>query len=166
MSNSSLPIEKKNVISAFKQADPKGKLLLENLFGKELFSSKITDRIKTWEDAAAERNLDPIESLPFKHAFKNSFEIAANAFFMLDVIASVLNENIILDWTNSDQKKWYCWFNNYKEGSGFSFDASSYVWTNANTLGGARLCVHSKELAEYFGTQFLPIFNQFLNPIK
>lgn len=162
-----LTITHANAKKAFNKADAKGKELLTDLLGKDFFNQKITDRIKTWEDAAEHQGLDPVDSLPFSEP-ENSFETATNAFFKLDVIATVLNEGTILDWTNDQQQKWYPWFNNYKPGSGFSFDATNCGWayTGTCTSGGARLCVHSSELAKYFGTQFLSILNDFLNPIK
>lgn len=148
----------------YPKADVVLKLWLQETFGKEHFTAKITDRIKTWEDAAAEKGLHPIDSLPFKTP-TNSSQEATNAFFMLDIIADVLRQGVVLDWTNSSQKKWYAWFNNYKPGSGFSFHGTDYGWTSTHASGGARLCVDTSEKAEYFGKQFLPLFNKFLNPI-
>lgn len=141
------------------------KTMLEDSFGKESLKLKVTERIKTWEDAANEMGIDPVTSPPFPIPV-GSFENAANAFFKLDVIATVLLEGVVLDWTNSDQRKYYAWFNNYKPGSCFSFGGSGCGWTAANSRGGARLCVDTAEKAEYFGRQFIDIFNQFLNPNK
>ena len=155
---------KANAFQEYNDADEKGKQTLKNIFGEQFFLS-IMDRIKTWEDAAKDHGIDPVMSIPFLKPI-NTFQEATNAFFKLDVIATVLNEGVVLDWANENQKKWYCWFNNYKPGSGFSFHATYYDWSRTITYGGARLCVHSQELAKYFGTQFLSIFNQFLNPTK
>ena len=141
------------------------KTMLEDSFGKESLKLKVTERIKTWEDAANEMGIDPVTSPPFPIPV-GSFQEAANAFFKLDVIATVLLEGVELDWTNEDQYKYYAWFNNYKPGSGFSFYDTSYDWTSTNAGGGARLCVDTAEKAEYFGCQFIDIFNQFLNPNK
>jgi len=161
----SLQIDGPTAKKLFTTAAPEFKKMLTERFGEKYFSFKITDKIKTWEDAAAEYGIDPVKDLPYSKPM-NSFQEAANAFFKLDIIATVLNEGVILDWADENQKKWYAWFNNYQPGSGFSFNGTSYGWTGADTTGGARLCVHSEELARYFGKQFLPIFNQFLNPNK
>lgn len=124
----------------------------------------IIERLKTWEDFAAEAGIHPVESLPFKHDFKTPRQEATNAFFQLDVIAGVLREKVVLNWKDSNQRKWYCWFHNYKKGSGFSFIDARYGWAGTRTHGGARLCVDTEEKAEYFGNQFLDIWNKFLNP--
>lgn len=154
-----------NARKMYPSACPEIKTMLEDSFGKKIFSEKIIDRIKTWEDAAEEMGIDPGTSLPFPIPV-GSFQNAANAFFKLDVIATVLLEGVVLDWTNSNQYKYYPWFNKYKPGSGFSFDDSLCGWTFTRTLGGARLCLDTAEKAEYFGRQFIDIFNQFLNPNK
>lgn len=124
---------------------------------------KIIDRIKTWEDAAKEAGIDPLD-LPFKNDSKTARQEAVNAFYQLDVIAEVLRKGVVLDWTDSDQIKWYPWFYDYRPGSGFSFDAPGYEWSLTATYGGARLCVDTKEKAVFFGTQFLSIWNKFQNP--
>lgn len=146
-------------------ATPEIKMLLEENFDKKVLAGNIMDRIKTWEDAAAEYGIDPVTSLPYQSPVNNR-QVAANAFFVLDVIAEVLREGVILDWTNDQQQKWYCWFNKYNSGSGFSFGGTAYDWSFTNTNGGARLCVDTQDKAKYMGTQFLSIFNQFLNPIN
>lgn len=145
-------------------ATPEFKEMLIDSFGKEFFSQKITDRIKSYEDACADLGLDP-EDLPFKNP-KNNRQEADNAFHMLDVITESLLEGKKLDWEDSDQRKWYPVFNNYSSGSGFRFLGSNYVWSHSLADGGARLCVDTQEKADYSGNQFLPIWNKFLNPNK
>lgn len=159
-----IQIKKENALAAYKNADKKTKELLENLFGKSLLYTNIMDRIKSFEDACEVVGADP-EDLPYKNP-KNAREEAVNAFHMLDIISEALLEGKVLDWTDSDQPKYYPWFNNYKPGSGFRFNATTYVWTYALASGGARLCLDTEEKAKYFGTQFLDIWNKFQNPNK
>lgn len=160
-----LQIDERTARALYPTAADNFKVMLEDKFGKENLYQKVTDRIKTWHDAAKVKGIDPVDSLPFIKPL-NTFQEAANAFFMLDIIADVLNEGTVLDWANSNQKKWYAWFNNYQPGSGFSFYVTDCDWATTTSGGGARLCLHSQELAHYFGTQFLPLFNKFLNPVK
>lgn len=50
-----LNVDKKNVLKAWREADNKGKQMLENLYGKEIFANQnVMDRIKTFEDAMEE----------------------------------------------------------------------------------------------------------------
>lgn len=142
------------------------KALLQDRFGDKPLQVNIIDQIKNWEDAANIAGIDPIRSLPFTGSNLSSRQKAANAFFKLDVIAEVLREGIVLDWANDNQQKWYSWFNNYSTGAGFSFGASGFGWSYARAGGGARLCVDTQEKAKYFATQFLDIFNEFLNPLN
>lgn len=127
------------------------------------YEQKITDRIKSYEDACDDLGLEPVESLPFENP-KNNRQESANAFHMLDVITESLMEGKRLDWEDAGQRKWYPVFNDYSSGSGFRFLRSDIGWTA--TRGGARLCVDTEEKADYLGTQFLSIWNKFLNPIK
>ena len=158
-----IDIIKEQAILTYSTADSNTKASLEKIFGESFFLP-ITERIKTWEDAAAAFGVHPVNSLPFINP-KNSFQEATNAFFQLDIIAQVLSEGKILDWTNRDQYKWYPCFNNYY-GAGFRFYDSRCAWACARADGGARLCLPTEALANYFGTQFLPTWNKFLNPNK
>lgn len=160
-----LILDEKNAKALFGNADKDFKQMLIDTFGEEFFSQKITDRIKTFEDACQDNGLDPHDVLPF-HKPTNARQEAANAFAKLDIISESLLEGARLDWTDSSQQKWYPWFNNYQPGSGFRFDGALCGWTYAGTFGGARLCVDTQEKARYFGTQFLEIWNKFLNPNK
>lgn len=155
---------KKEIADQYGSADEKTKKVLDLIFGSKFFLP-VHDRIKTWEDAAAEKGLDPVNSLPFIKPMDTRQE-AANAFFMLDVIAEIICEGETLDWSNSDQRKWFPVFNDYTSGSGFRFDDSSYIWSVSSAKGGARLCVPTKEKADYFGKQFIDLWNKFLNPNK
>jgi len=109
--------------------------------------------------------LDPDEALPYASP-KNNREEAANAFVMLDIISQALLENAKLDWSNTDQKKWFPYFNGDSSGAGFRFYDTLCDWAGTFAGGGARLCVDTQEKAKYFGTQFLSIWNKFLNPNK
>ena len=129
------------------------------------YEQKIIDRIKSYEDACEDLGIDPVEDLPFKNA-KNNRQEAANAFHMLDLITESLMEGKRLDWEDANQAKWDPVFNKYNSGSGFRFLVSSNGWTAASAAGGARLCVDTQEKSNYLGTQFLAIWNKFLNPIK
>ena len=151
---STLTIEKKNALTAYKEADDKGKTLLSNLFGKEVFSQKITDRIKTWEDVCAEADVDP-DSDDFTEGEEDEI-----AYRKLKLIAKVLNEGWRLNWNNNSQYKWYPWF--YMNRPGFRFGGSDSYYSVASTAGGSRLCFSSRELSDYAANTFLKIYTQLM----
>ena len=137
------------------------KLIIILMLGAEHFNQKITDRIKSYEDACDEST----GPLPYPCP-KNDRQEAVNAFYMLDVIAKKLLDGVVLDWANDNQSKWYPVFDRYSSGAGFQFFDSLYVWTYTSASGGARLCLDTKEKSDYFGTQFLGIWNKYLKPHK
>jgi len=102
----------------YADAEECDKKALSEIFGAKFFNGKIIDRINSFEDAAKELGLAP--TLPFPNA-GSARELATNAFYQLDVIAEALREGNELDWANSNQKKWFAWFNDYTPGSGFRF---------------------------------------------
>lgn len=158
-----LRIEKQDAIKAHMESGAKGKKLLENLFGEEIFQKEITDRVKTYQDAWRELALqghDPVR-LPFPDP-KTSDEKAANAFIKLTIIARVLNEGWAPDWTNGNQPKYYPWFKINPSGSGLSFYDTGYWCTFTTTA--SRLCYKSRELAAYAGKQFEDLYNEYLSP--
>lgn len=152
-----LQISKKNAINAYKKADAIGKVLLSDLLGKENLSQKITDQVKTFEDACEILGEPP--KLPYPDP-SNPEEQAINATKKLFVIARALNEGWEPDWTNYSEAKYVPWFE-YKSGAGFSF--SVYYYWFASTHVGSRLCYKNRELAEYAGSQFKKEYNQFLS---
>jgi hypothetical protein len=151
----SLPNAKK----AFNDADAKGKTLLKNLLGEDVFNGKITDLVKTYEDACELLSLDPTKILPWTQP-QDDEQIADNAFRKLVTIAKALNEGWKPDWTNNNEWKYWPWFKVSASGVGFS--CSRYVTSRADTSLGSRLCYKTSELAEYAGTQFEAIYNEFL----
>ena len=125
-------------------------------------SSKVTDRIKTFEDACRELQINPGEKL----ILQNQVSVLANdlksilAYAKLIIIARALNEGWVPDWSDSNQYKYYPWLE-YKSGVGFSYGGC--VVDNALSCVGSRLCFKSKELAKYAAEQFGEIYNEFFN---
>ena len=153
-----LTIEKQNALKAHSEANDKGKTLLENLFGKKVFQKKVTDRIKTYEDACEELGISPSN---WHISFVKDEAGDANsiiAFGKLQIIARALNEGWQPNWDNSGEYKYYPWF--YMSPSGFRYN----VCANDCTFSfvGSRLCFKSKELAIYAGQQFLSLYKDFM----
>ena len=150
-----LQISKTNVLKAFKNAKAEGKDLLSDLFGKEVLSGKITDRIKTFADACEAVREDPNQS---KFNTGSADDIA---YQRLKVVVRALNEGWTPDWNNSNQYKWYPWF--YLDKPGFRFYGAGYAYAYSHATCGSRLCFSSEELAKYAANQFLDLYKDFLS---
>jgi hypothetical protein len=144
-----LQISKETAIAVYKTASEDGKKLLETLFGKEnLIPEKITDRVKTYEDACEVLAVDPNAGY-----FGTPDEIA---YFQMKRIVRALNEGWTPDWNNDNERKWSPWF--YLNSPRFRFSASYYGVARAYTAGGSRLCFKTEELSTYAAKQFLEIY--------
>ena len=120
-------------------------------------SGKVTDRLKTVEDAFNEVGLD------YK-IFKTNAENCGlsddeMAYCILKIIAKALNEGWTPNWEDSNERKYYPWFE-YKKGSGFVYHCVDY-WSTLTDVG-SRLCFKNAELAKYAATQFIEVYNRFL----
>lgn len=149
-----LKIDKKNALKLYPKANEEFKTMLEDTFGKNFFSGKITDRVKTFEDACDIASEDPNDE-KFKSGTPDEI-----AYKKLKVIARALNEGWTPDWSNSSEYKYYPWL---EYNSGFGFSRYGYVRSTTATSVGSRLCFKSSELAKYAGTQFQSIYNDFFN---
>ena len=152
-----LQIEDSKARILYKTATPEFKEILEDSFGKEFFSGKITDRIKTYEDACTELGEKPLNESELKSFGFTPDEIN---YRKLKTVIKVLNEGWVPDWTNGNQAKWYPYFR--LSSGAFGFGATSCDRSNANAGDGSRLCLSSAELATYAGKQFVDIFKGFM----
>ncbi|MGE0636014.1 MAG: hypothetical protein AB7G44_03495 [Bacteroidia bacterium] len=154
-----ITINQANAMKAHKEADKTTKKLLETLLGTELFSQKITDRVKTFQDALDIVGASDNQKILLDYNGVDKDMLAAKAFLQLTIIAKALNEGWTPDWTDTSQYKYYAWFT-HKSGSGLS--SYVYVYSLSNTTVGSRLCFSSSELATYAGQQFENIYRDFL----
>lgn len=155
-----LQIKQDSLLAAFRNAGKEGKQVLSDLFGKQVaLYDNITDRVKSFEDACQvlgiSTNVPEVKGLPRKH------QKAIIANYKLIVIAEALNEGWKPNWQDSDEYKYYPWFdmsNPAGVGCSATFDAASYTGANI----GSRLCLKNRELAIYFGQTFTDLFNDSL----
>jgi hypothetical protein len=152
-----LQIDEANARKLYPTASKEWKTTLEDTFGKEFFSQKITNRMKTWEDICDELDIDPINSLPFKKA-KDKTEKYLNACFKISKISEVLNEGEKLDFNNSSTYKYYPYFQ--RKGSVWLVDSCSYYDFFTDLCFGSYY--KNYELALYAGNQFLDIYSDYL----
>lgn len=155
-----LQIKQDSLLAAFRNAGKEGKQVLSDLFGKQVaLYDNITDRVKSFEDACQvlgiSTNVPEVKGLPRKH------QKAIIANYKLIVIAEALNEGWKPNWQDSDEYKYYPWFDmSNPAGVGFSDANNTASITNAHV--GSRLCLKNRELAIYFGQTFTDLFNDSL----
>lgn len=176
-----ISINKENVLNAYKQATKEQKALLENMFGKEMFQSKnIIERVKTFEDAVAILGENHTLVKEYFGVVYNNIVITKNliAYLKLRIIVAALNEG----WNpkfDGDECRYYPWFYIYtkKEYEELNDDEKKecrvvgrsnigiYVHcasTYLSTRSGSQLAFKTRELAEYFGKQFIDIWSDYL----
>lgn len=155
-----LQIKQDSLLAAFRNAGKEGKQVLSDLFGKQVaLYDNITDRVKSFEDACQvlgiSTNVPEVKGLPRKH------QKAIIANYKLIVIAEALNEGWKPNWQDSDEYKYYPWFDmSNPAGVGYSNATHTASFTTANF--GSRLCLKNRELAIYFGQTFTDLFNDSL----
>lgn len=145
-----LTIDDKDAKKLYPTASTEFKTVLESTFGKDFFSDKITDRVKSFEDACEVLGIDPHQ------VWIDGEDNDEVAYKSLKVIVKALNEGWTPDWNNSNQPKYYPWF---ELKGGFRLYDVSYYCGVSNV--GSRLCFKSRELATYAATQFEDLYKQF-----
>lgn len=106
-------------------------------------TEKITDRVKTFEDACEVLGVYPNTTLHVTDKLKT--------------IVTALNEGWTPDWQSNEYKYTIYW---KEENSRFVF-YDCLFWCR-NTSVGSRLCFKSSALAQYCATQFEDLWNEFL----
>lgn len=155
-----LQIKQDSLLVAFRNAGKEGKQVLSDLFGKQVaLYDNITDRVKSFEDACQvlgiSTNVPEVKGLPRKH------QKAIIANYKLIIIAEALNEGWKPNWQDSDEYKYYPWFDmSNPAGVGYSYTYNAASYSTASV--GSRLCLKNRELAIYFGQTFTDLFNDSL----
>jgi hypothetical protein len=143
---------------------------------KEVIS--ITDRVKTYEDACKILEVEPRNF--------DGMEKDEIAYLKMKTIVKALNEGWYPKFT-TDEYRWFPWYYLYTQkeidrmsqdkresvvlwGGGASSGAlcglasanSVNGWSSATAAFGSRLALKNRELARYFGTQFIGIIVDFV----
>ncbi|OPC53459.1 hypothetical protein [Elizabethkingia bruuniana] len=153
-----LEITQEAAVKAYSEASKNGKLLLENLFGKNVFLVDIKERIKSIEDAINELGENDDEVIVLR-----ALEVAGISNHILYtqwlvVITKALNEGWEPDWGNGQWDKWFNWFNMPSKNGRFSFYCSNYQYSVS--VCASRLCFKSKDLAQYAAKQFINTYEK------
>lgn len=123
---------------------------------------KITDKVKSFEDACKHLGLNP-NDLPVVYMLPEKDRKSIIAFYKLTIIIRALNEGWEPDWSNWDEWKYYNRFYVEKgedqRSSGFRYYDTDYASTGTRT--GSRLCCGTHDDAEYIGKQFKDLYNDY-----
>lgn len=119
--NKNLEISRENVIAAYDNTDDAGRKLLEHLFGKEVFTKGITERVKTFEDACAVLG-DENQFVLLYNVFINEFSVTKHiqsdkdvlTYLKLLIITAALNEGWEPQFTE-DECRYYPFFEFYTQ---------------------------------------------------
>ena len=187
--NKELKISAEVALAAYNNTDANGRELLEHLFGKDIFHPKyVRDRIKTFDDAFHAIG-DKHELVKDYKNLIVCYCIPKDiiAFAKLRIIAEALNEG----WKptfKDGECRYYPWFYIYTKKEyeeldedekkecrvvyrSFSSASASGGVVYASVGGassysdagyGSRLSFKTREIAEYFGKQFIDIWAEFL----
>ena len=152
-----LQIDEKKARKLYKTASAEFKAALDDTFGKEFFSGEITTRIKTYEDACAELEEVPVN---VDDMLSRGFTMDEINYRKIKTITRALNEGWNPDYTCTNQKKWFPWFQ--VSSSGFVYRDTYFGYSDANAGSGSRLCFKSSDLAAYAGKQFIELYKDFI----
>lgn len=158
-----LEITETAALQAYAEADNEGKKLLRNLFKGQLAVGKITERINTLDDlmeAGTTKDRQKIRAYLFE---TDPHERADLADGIIPIISRVLNEEWVPNWDNSNESKYYPYFE-MRLGSGFSYVNSNCAY--ASSYVGSRRVFQSAEIAMHAGTKFLAVYKDAFSPVK
>lgn len=161
---------------AYSVADEKTKPVLEALFGKEAVkperSKDVRDRIKSYEDACEELGMPVVTDW-------GDMKIDEIAYAKLKTIVWALNEGWVPDWEDSDQYKYWVWFNmsdlnewysrvvarscdSSSSNGGVAYAVANYDSTVTHSNYGSRLALKTRDLAVYCGNTFASLWAEYL----
>lgn len=148
MENKELKINAENALKAYKSADSNGRLILEQLFGEELFNPKnIMDRVKTFEDAmnelGSEHKLVTLyESFMKDIPEKDDFDNDVASYLKLRIVVAALNEGWEPQFTE-DEYRWYPYF--------YLYTKEEYNRLNEDEKKKCRVVGRSHSIASVYG---------------
>lgn len=123
-------------------------------------------KIESFEIGCEKLGLDPGKCLPDVSNVPERFRASITAHVKLCIITEAANEQKQFDWNDSDQEKWYPWFDLEKDEdinpSAFRFVVTCYDLTYAFAGGGSRLCFFSDEDATYHGQQHVDLYRELM----
>lgn len=141
----------------YPSAAPELKAILDNSYTKGFFSTKITERVFSFEDACRETGRDPNDR------FFSECRPHENAVRKIEYVAEVLNEGVKLSYKNSNQEKWRVYVVWDDKIASFRLSAVFYGHPGTHAGLGSRTAFANRGLAEHFAKYFMPLINESLS---
>lgn len=153
-----LKMDEQTARRLYPTAVPEFKAILEESFGKEKFSQKITDRVQGWQDILSISGVDP-RTMQLRPG-ETDDELANRE---CKLISAVYNEGEILDAKNTNQRKWFVYGKVVEDStkpSGLSlvFDVCD-CWRTTSIVG-VRLCFKELCLAIDAFNKFTSVYER------
>jgi hypothetical protein len=115
--------------------------------------------VKSFEEACEKLGIDPTK-LPTVKGLSPRYQKRLIADYKLSVIADALREGKDVDYTDTDKYKYFPVFSvqaSEDKPSGFGLSSDYYDgWASVSSVG-VRLCFPNRDLAKYFGKQFIEL---------
>lgn len=154
-----LQISENKAMELYKNGSDELRIVLEESFGKEFFQRKITDRIKTYEDACTELDIYPLDEIELMKLGLIKHDIA---YQKLATVVKALNEGWTPNICDSSVCRWYPSFKINDSPFSFAFNSSNYAASVMDAGSGSRLCLKDNKLSDYCGKQFIDLWKQYL----
>jgi len=142
-----LQVTKENALKAHKEANDKGKSLLENLFGKKTFQADVTKRVFTVQDACEDTGDD------YSTLYDNCKDEYEKAEVSIKVFAKAMRQG---------QPENKCFYYPYFYGSGGGFSCRGYYNDLVYAFVGSRLRVFTPEQAAHMGKCLVEEYKTYL----
>jgi hypothetical protein len=153
-----LELDEKTAKEIFTEASDAIKTILIKNFGDKCFRKTDFKDFKSFEDLCQASRTTEVE---FNRKWvPTQFDPSTIAFEKLKILTRAYNQDWPFDAYNTNQKKWYPWFEVLSSGFGFSFTV--YICDGADSDVGSRLCFESEEKAIHAGKNFTRLFEEFI----
>lgn len=119
-------------------------------------------KITSFEEACKALNIEPI--VPDFSAVPEQHRKALEAHYKLVIIAEAVNEGWKPDWDDTDQYKYYPWFDveaDEEQTSGSALSFLGYYCADSYAGVGSRLAFKNSDIAKYMGTQFKELYEDY-----
>ncbi len=118
-------------------------------------------RVSSFLEACYSQGTTPDDEIPFSNP-KNKRQRQLNGAAKLAIIRLALNRpGYEPNYSDRNEPKWKCYWD-YRAGSGFVFYYSIAYYYYTFTHGGPLLDCETKEIADYFATQFQAEWKEYL----
>lgn len=119
-------------------------ILEESCGGKSFFSQKIADRVTSLDDVFEVMGIDPDDF------YNDNDTDDERAYKEMKLVTKCLNEEWVPDYNNSNEQKWYPWFDLEKSKSNPSgFRLTGVDCTRTRSHVGSRLVFKTEELTRH-----------------